>query len=151
MTRVLTRGGPVPIRASQVSPIQQLSFSNKHVPGPGQEDILVSYCRAASVSSAPCKPRRMCCPTHCASYCAPWQRGYRMGGLRAGGSGHHWGYCPRVSCESTCAGQRRGVPLQAHLQAPSPEASASGHEPCQVRALVCASLGTLPARFLQAR
>ena len=34
---------------------------------------LVSYCQTASASTAPCTSRRMCCPTHCASYCAPCQ------------------------------------------------------------------------------
>ena len=34
---------------------------------------LVSYCRTTSASTAPCTSRRMCCPTHCASYCAPCQ------------------------------------------------------------------------------
>ena len=28
------------------------------------------YCRTTSASTAPCTSRRMCCPTHCASYCA---------------------------------------------------------------------------------
>ena len=32
---------------------------------------LVCYCRTTSASTAPCTSRRMCCPTHCASYCAP--------------------------------------------------------------------------------
>ena len=32
---------------------------------------MVSYCRPTSASTAPCTPRRMCCPMHCASYCAP--------------------------------------------------------------------------------
>jgi len=31
---------------------------------------LVFYCRTTSASTAPCTSRRMCCPTHCASYCA---------------------------------------------------------------------------------
>ena len=31
---------------------------------------LVLYCRTTSASTAPCTPRGMCCPTHCASYCA---------------------------------------------------------------------------------
>ena len=30
----------------------------------------VVYCRAISASTAPCTSRRMCCLTHCASYCA---------------------------------------------------------------------------------
>ena len=34
---------------------------------------LVFYCRATSASTAPCTSRRMCCLTHCASYCAPCQ------------------------------------------------------------------------------
>ena len=34
---------------------------------------LVFYCRTTSVSTAPCKSRRMFCPTHRASYCAPCQ------------------------------------------------------------------------------
>ena len=34
---------------------------------------LVSYCRTTSASTAPCTSRRMCCPTHCARYCAPCQ------------------------------------------------------------------------------
>ena len=31
---------------------------------------LVFYCRTTSASTAPCTSRRMCCPTHCASYSA---------------------------------------------------------------------------------
>ena len=34
---------------------------------------LVFCCRTTSASTAPCTSRRMCCPTHCASYCAPCQ------------------------------------------------------------------------------
>jgi len=34
---------------------------------------LISYCRTASASTAPCKSRRMCCPTCCANFCAPCQ------------------------------------------------------------------------------
>ena len=34
-------------------------------------EILVFHCRTTSASTAPCKSRRMCCPTHCASHCAP--------------------------------------------------------------------------------
>jgi len=34
---------------------------------------LVFHCRTTSASTAPCTSRRMCCPTHCASYCAPCQ------------------------------------------------------------------------------
>ena len=34
---------------------------------------LVLYCRTTSASTAPCMFRRMCCPTHCASMCAPCQ------------------------------------------------------------------------------
>jgi len=34
---------------------------------------LVVYCRTTSTSTAPCTSRRMCCPTHCARYCAPCQ------------------------------------------------------------------------------
>ena len=30
-------------------------------------------CRTTSTSTAPCTSRRMSCPTHCASYCAPCQ------------------------------------------------------------------------------
>ena len=30
----------------------------------------VSFCRPTSASAAPCTSRRMCCPMHCASYCA---------------------------------------------------------------------------------
>ena len=30
-------------------------------------------CRTTRASTAPCSSRRMCCPTHCASYCAPFQ------------------------------------------------------------------------------
>ena len=33
----------------------------------------VFYCRTTSASTAPCTSRRMCCPTHCAIYCAPSQ------------------------------------------------------------------------------
>ena len=29
---------------------------------------LVFYCRTTSASTAPCTSRRLCCPTHCASY-----------------------------------------------------------------------------------
>ena len=32
---------------------------------------LVFYCRTTRASTAPCASKRMCCPTHCASYCAP--------------------------------------------------------------------------------
>jgi len=39
----------------------------------GALERLVFYCRTTSASTAPCTPRRMCCPTHCASYCAPCQ------------------------------------------------------------------------------
>ena len=31
------------------------------------------YCRKISASTASCTSRRMCCPTHCASYCASCQ------------------------------------------------------------------------------
>ena len=31
---------------------------------------LVLYCRTTSANTAPCTSRRVCCPTHCASYCA---------------------------------------------------------------------------------
>ena len=34
---------------------------------------LVIYCQTASTSTAPCTPRRMYCPTHCASHWAPCQ------------------------------------------------------------------------------
>ena len=34
---------------------------------------MVSYCRTTSTSTAPCTSRRMCCPRHCATYCAPCQ------------------------------------------------------------------------------
>ena len=34
---------------------------------------LVFDCRTTSASTAPCTSRRVCCPTHCASYCAPCQ------------------------------------------------------------------------------
>jgi len=33
----------------------------------------VLHCRTTGASTAPCTSRRMCCPTHCASYCAPCQ------------------------------------------------------------------------------
>ena len=35
--------------------------------------ILVCYCRTTSASTEPCTSRKMCCPTHCASCCAPCQ------------------------------------------------------------------------------
>ena len=38
--------------------------------GPYSSKILVFSCRTTSASTAPCTPRRMCCLTHCASYCA---------------------------------------------------------------------------------
>ena len=34
---------------------------------------LVFHCRTISASTAPCAFRRICCSTHCASYCAPCQ------------------------------------------------------------------------------
>jgi len=34
---------------------------------------LVFHCRTISASTAPCTPRRMCCPTHCAGYCISCQ------------------------------------------------------------------------------
>ena len=34
---------------------------------------LLFYCRATFATTSPCTFRRMCCPTHCASYCAPCQ------------------------------------------------------------------------------
>ena len=34
---------------------------------------LVFYCRTINASIAPFTSRRMCCPTHCASYCSPCQ------------------------------------------------------------------------------
>ena len=34
---------------------------------------MVFYWRTTSASTAPCTARRICCPTHCASYCAPRQ------------------------------------------------------------------------------
>ena len=34
---------------------------------------LVCYCQTTNVSTAPGTSRRMCCPTHCATYCAPCQ------------------------------------------------------------------------------
>ena len=34
---------------------------------------LVVRCRTTSASTAPCIPRRICCLTHCASYCAMCQ------------------------------------------------------------------------------
>ena len=34
---------------------------------------LVFYCWKNSASTAPCTSRRMCCPAHCASHCAPCQ------------------------------------------------------------------------------
>ena len=39
-------------------------------PGADRER-LVFHCRTTSASTAPCTSRRICCPTHCASYCAP--------------------------------------------------------------------------------
>ena len=41
--------------------------------GETPEERLVFYCRTTSASTAPYTSRRMCCPTHCASYCAPCQ------------------------------------------------------------------------------
>ena len=35
-----------------------------------EQHRLVLYCRTTSASTAPCTSRRMCCLTHCASYCA---------------------------------------------------------------------------------
>jgi hypothetical protein len=40
---------------------------------PRSGERLVCYCRTTSASTAPCTSRRMCCPTHCASHCAPCQ------------------------------------------------------------------------------
>jgi len=37
------------------------------------KDRSISYCRTTSASTAPCTSRTMCCPTHCASNCAPCQ------------------------------------------------------------------------------
>jgi len=37
------------------------------------QEGLVFHCRRNSASTAPCTSRRMCFPTHCASYCAPCQ------------------------------------------------------------------------------
>ena len=34
---------------------------------------LMFYCRTTSASTAPCTSKRMCCPMHCANYCAPCQ------------------------------------------------------------------------------
>ena len=34
---------------------------------------LVFHCRTTSASTAPCSSSRMCCPAHCAVYCAPCQ------------------------------------------------------------------------------
>ena len=34
---------------------------------------LVFYCRTITASTAPNTSKRMCCPTHCASHCAPCQ------------------------------------------------------------------------------
>jgi len=42
------------------------------LPGAGRER-LVFYCRTTSANTAPCTSRRMCCPAHCARYCAPCQ------------------------------------------------------------------------------
>ena len=42
-------------------------------PHPQTQERLVCYCRTTSASTAPCTSRRTCCPTHCASYCAPCQ------------------------------------------------------------------------------
>jgi len=44
------------------------SRTNPHT---SQREGLVFYCRTTSASTAPCTSRSMCCPTHCASYCAP--------------------------------------------------------------------------------
>ena len=40
---------------------------------PHPPEKLIFYCRTTSASTAPCTSRRMCCPTHCATYCAPSQ------------------------------------------------------------------------------
>jgi len=41
--------------------------------GHGGAARLVFDCRTTSASTSPCPSIRMCCPTHCASYCAPCQ------------------------------------------------------------------------------
>ena len=46
-----------PPRHCQPRPVQRLEF----------------FCRATSASTAPCTSKRMCCPTHFASCCAPCQ------------------------------------------------------------------------------
>ena len=38
---------------------------------------MVLYCQTTSASTAPCTSRRMCCPAHCAIYCAPYQPLFR--------------------------------------------------------------------------
>jgi len=75
---------------------------------------LVFYCRTTSASTAPCTSRRMCCPTHCASYCAPCQPHLRAfsgwircvrplsgGLLRGASSSKQWRQGGRV-CTSDC-------------------------------------------------
>ena len=49
------------------------------------------FCRTASASTAPCTSRRMCCPTYCASNCAPCRSLLRAfsGWIRVGSGGGH--------------------------------------------------------------
>ena len=40
---------------------------------PAPRNRLLFFCRTTSARTAPCTSRRMCCPMHCASCCAPCQ------------------------------------------------------------------------------
>jgi len=56
--------------------ISQKSSTPKSHPPPkstASRGRLVFYCRTTGASTAPRTSRRMCCPTHCACYCAPCQ------------------------------------------------------------------------------
>ena len=51
----------------------EVSSPPPNIAGLTLQERLVFYCRTTSASTAPCTSRRTCCPTHCASYCAPCQ------------------------------------------------------------------------------
>jgi len=69
---VLAGEDPQAETGGQVPP-ERLRVGRRGIKPLSQKERLVCYCRTTSASTAPRTSRRMCCPTHCASYCAPCQ------------------------------------------------------------------------------
>ena len=65
--------------ACQSGPLSAVHFSRHKWPGglvnqdSGRLQRVVFHCPTTGTSTAPCTPRRTCCPTHCATYCDPCQ------------------------------------------------------------------------------